>query len=453
MGSYWGRKTTTLSSYMLAGRNVGLALGAATAVATWITSNTTMLAPQFALQMGVWGMLAYSTAAIGLFLFAPMAGRIRKLMPNGFTSAEFVRLRYGRVAWLVFLAISLFYALTWMISMGIAGGLLLESLSGVPYQWGMTIVLFVCTLYTILGGLKAVIGTDFVQSLIILIGIVIVAFAVLDRVSLQEVYTHVRLERPALLEMFLPVAMMAVFNNLLFGLGEIFHSNVWWSRAFAFREGIGTKAYLLAGCIWLPIPIAAGFIALAASALGINVPQVNMVGPIVAGKLLGTLGAVLVFVVVFSSIASSIDSLLAATSDLVTKDIIGGIVWPGATEHQLRRITSWMVLALGGITWLVCRLENADLATVLFRAGPLVGSVIWPIIAGLYWKRTNRVGVILAMLTGSTLGLVAYYTIGWYTAALVGTCISMVITILFTVIAPQDFSWSRLKGEKLEGIA
>jgi urea-proton symporter len=80
---------------MLAGRNVGLALGTATAVATWVTSNTTMLAPQFALQMGIWGMLAYSTASIGLFLFAPMARRIRELMPEGYTSAEFVRLRYG----------------------------------------------------------------------------------------------------------------------------------------------------------------------------------------------------------------------------------------------------------------------------------------------------------------------------------------------------------------------
>jgi Na+/proline symporter len=93
LGYYWGRKADSLSGFMLAGRNVGLALGAATAVATWVTSNTTMLAPQFALQMGIWGMLAYSTASIGLFLFAPMAQRIKALMPRGYTSAEFVRLR------------------------------------------------------------------------------------------------------------------------------------------------------------------------------------------------------------------------------------------------------------------------------------------------------------------------------------------------------------------------
>ena len=96
LGYWWGRKNKTFEDHAVAGRQVGLALGAATATATWITSNTTMLAPQFALQLGIWGMLAYSTASIGLFLFAPMAGRIRQLMPRGFTSGDFFRLRYGK---------------------------------------------------------------------------------------------------------------------------------------------------------------------------------------------------------------------------------------------------------------------------------------------------------------------------------------------------------------------
>ena len=90
LGIYWGRKAKNMEGFMLAGRNVGLAFGAATAMATWVTSNTTMLAPQFALELGIWGMLAYSTASFGLFLFAPLAKRIRQLMPTGFTSGDFI---------------------------------------------------------------------------------------------------------------------------------------------------------------------------------------------------------------------------------------------------------------------------------------------------------------------------------------------------------------------------
>ena len=72
LGWLWGRRANSFDDRMLAGRNVGLALGMATAMATWITSNTTMAAPQLADQLGVWGMVGYSLGAVGLILFAPM---------------------------------------------------------------------------------------------------------------------------------------------------------------------------------------------------------------------------------------------------------------------------------------------------------------------------------------------------------------------------------------------
>ena len=242
LGVWWGRKADSYEGYAVAGRNVGLAMGTATAVATWITSNTTMLAPQFALQLGVWGMLAYSTASFGLFAFAPMARRIRHLMPKGFTAVEFVRRRYGLAGYIPFLLISIFYALTWLISMAMAGGKLLHVLAAIPYPIGMSVVLGVCVLYTLFGGMYAVIGTDFIQSIIILIAIVIVAIAVLNQVSIDEIHTELVNERPMLLSVLFPAALMALFNNMLFAFGEIFHSNVWWSRAFAMRESVGGKA-------------------------------------------------------------------------------------------------------------------------------------------------------------------------------------------------------------------
>src|SRR3546814_16314689 len=90
-----------------------------------------------------------------------------------------------------------------------------------------------------------------------------------------------------LLNALLPAALMAGFNNLLFGLGEVFHSNVWWSRAFAMRDKVGKKAYILAGFSWLPIPVAAGFIALASTSLDINVTRSGMLGPLVSASVLG----------------------------------------------------------------------------------------------------------------------------------------------------------------------
>ena len=334
LGAWLGRRSEGLDGYMLAGRKVGLALGTATAMATWVTSNTTMAAPQLALQMGVWGMLGYSLGAVGLILFAPLAKRIHELMPAGYTSGDFVRLRYGKRAWRIFLAISLFYGLGWLVSMGMAGGVLVNALTGIDYRIGMSVILAVCVLYTVLGGLRAVIGTDFIQTMIILVGVVLLAWLAIENVGFEPMYDALSEERPELLNLLMPAAIMFLFNNLLFGVGEIFHSNVWWSRAFAFRKGVGFKAYLIAGIFWMPIPVVAGFVALTVPALELNVPAADMVGPLVAAELLGVSGAVLVFIVVFAALASSLDSLLAATSDLILTDIYKGHLRPGASEAE-----------------------------------------------------------------------------------------------------------------------
>jgi urea-proton symporter len=451
LGLYWGRKARDLEGFMLAGRNVGLALGAATAMATWVTSNTIMLAPQFAVQMGIWGMLAYSTASFGLLLFAPMALRIRKLMPKGYTSGDFIRLRYGRAAWVVFLLISLFYSMAWLVSMGMAGGIVLKALAGIPYAYGMSAILLVCVIYTLFGGLYAVIGTDFFQSVIILIGVVTVGAVVLSRIDVTQVYHDVAAQQPTLLAVFMPVALLSLFNNMFFGFGEIFHNNVWWSRAFAMRDGVSYKAFLLSGLLWFPIPVAAGFLGLCAGTLGINVTDPDMVGPLVAGSVLGPIGAMVVFVVIFCSLASSIDSLLAATSDLLAEDVYRKMIAPSASEARVRKLSSWIIIGLGLLTWALCMPRLNYLLQVLFFAGPLVGSAIWPVAAGLYWKKANPTGALWAMILGSAVGLVAYFQIGWFTAALIGAAVSAVVVCLTTWLAPREFDWSRLNEVTPEG--
>jgi len=442
---YWlGRNNKSLSDFMLAGRNVGLALATATAMATWVTSNTTMTAPQLTYQLGVWGMVGYSLGAVGLLLFAPLATRIKALLPQGYTSGDFIRLRFGTLAWRVFLVISFCYAFGWLVSLGMAGGILVNALSGIDYRIGMSVILLVCVGYTLLGGLRAVIATDFIQTLIIVIGVVVVAWLVIDNIGIGELHGAVQERRPMLLNLLFPASIMFLFNNLLFGVGEIFHSNVWWSRAFAFGEGVGGRAYLIAGCLWLPIPIVAGFIALAAPALGLTVPATDMVGPLVAGEVMGSAGGVLVFIVIFSALASSLDSLLAATADLITQDVYRGHINPAASDERCHRVGKRVIVGLGLFTWLLCYPRLTTLASLLYFTGAFVASAIWPIVFGLYFRRTSPVGATLAMVAGSSLGLVAYFTIGFYVAALVSCAVSLAVIALCSALWPSDFGFASL---------
>ena len=444
-GWWLGRRNRTIDDFMLAGRNVGLALASATAMATWVTSNTTLVAPQLTYQFGIWGMVGYSMAALGLILFAPMAKRIKSLMPQGFTCGDFIRVRYGRGAWYIFLVVSFCYAMGWLISLGMGGGILLNSLSGLDYHVGMTVILAICVGYTLLGGLRAVIATDFIQTVIILFGVLFIGYVCWRDVGLTTIYETVSEEQPQLLNLLFPAAIMFLFNNIFFGIGEIFHSNVWWSRAFAFREGIGKRAYLISGLLWLPIPIVTGFIALAAPALGIFPPSPDMVGPMVAAKLLGSIGAVFVFIVVFSALASSLDSLLAATSDLLTEDVYRGLLKPGATNEHLFKVSKWIILGLGVITWILCLPRVTTLGALLNFTGAFVASTIWPIVFGLYRPRLGGLYAGLAMAIGTVSGLVAYTQIGFYVAALTSCLVSLAICLVGLALYNEEFNWERLQ--------
>ncbi|MCG8451534.1 MAG: urea transporter, partial [Pirellulales bacterium] len=198
------------------------------------------------------------------------------------------------------------------------------------------------------------------------------------------------------------------------------------------------------GLFWAPIPVVAGSIALLAPALGMNVPAVDMVGPLVAAKVMGATGAVFIFVVVFSSLASSLDSLLAATSDLLVEDIYRKLFNPEATETQLRKASTVLIFVLTVVAWLVCLPKVTHLAGMIAFTGAFVGSTIWPIAAGLYWRKTNPAGAAWGMFLGSVIGLTAYFQIGWYVAALVGAAVSMVVVVLSTWLAPHEFEWSTL---------
>ncbi|PHI37249.1 urea transporter [Pseudoalteromonas sp. GCY] len=443
-GWWIGRRVQSHNEFALAGRNVGLAFACATAMATWVTSNTTLVAPQLTYQFGIWGMIGYACAAFGLLLFAPLSQRIKTLLPHGYTSGDFMRLRFGRFSWWVFLLISFVYAMSWLVSLGMAGGILLHTLSGLDYHLGMSIILLMCVVYTLFGGLKAVIATDFLQAIIILAGVVGIAIVVAMNVGLESIHQKLSSDHPKLLDLLFPAAVMFLFNNIFFGLGEIFHSNVWWSRAFAFKGGVGKKAYFIAGLLWLPIPIVTGFIALAAPSLGLYPASADMVGPLVASQVLGYTGSIILFIVVFSALASSLDSLLAATSDLINQDIYLQYIKPKASDSERLKSAKWIIVILGVVTWLLCLPKIATLGALLNFAGAFVASTIWPIVFGLYFARMTGNSAGWAMLLGTLSGLIGYFYIGFYVAALVSCAVSLLICVIAWRFSQQSFHWQAL---------
>lgn len=445
-GFFIGKRIKKSSNdFLYAGRNVGLALSTATLIAAWVTGNTTMSAPEQGYTIGILACFGYATAGLSLCIFAPLALRIKKIMPHGCTSGDFVRCRYGKAVWIVFLLISAWYFVGFLMTQAMAGGILLQSLSGLEYHIGMLLIMVVCTVYTLKGGLKAILSTDFIMAMLILIMLLVTAVLAFFKFSPAQVYDGVMAGKPELMNVLSGVGIMYLGSNFLFATGEIFHSNIWWQRIYAAKEKVTFRSFMLSGLIWTTVPIIAGSLAFVAVAEGYVVPQVNMVFPIVVSKLLGPAGAVLVLIIIYSALASTVSSVLTASSNLLVQDIYKRAFKPDATDEQIVKYVRYTIVGMAVITVILVWNQPASMYQVLYLTGSAVAATIWPIAFGIYNSKVNRTAVLVAMLCSVGFGLVAYFTISSYAAPVVSALIGLVVISVGTKFSPDNsFSFDQL---------
>ena len=445
-GFFIGKRIKKNSNeYLYAGRNVGLALSTATLIAAWVTGNTTMSAPEQGYTIGILACFGYATAGLSLCIFAPLALRIKKIMPHGCTSGDFVRCRYGKAVWVVFLLISAWYFVGFLMTQAMAGGILLQSLSGLEYHIGMVLIMVVCTIYTLKGGLKAILSTDFVMAMLILVMLLVTAVLAFFKFSPAQVYDGVMASKPELMNVLSGVGIMYLGSNFLFATGEIFHSNIWWQRIYAAKEKVAFRSFILSGLIWTTVPIIAGSLAFVAVAEGYVVPQVNMVFPIVVSKLLGPVGAVLVLIIIYSALASTVSSVLTASSNLLVQDIYKRAFKPNATDEQIVKYVRYTIVGMAAVTVVLVWNQPASMYQVLYLTGSAVAATIWPIAFGIYNSHVNKKAVLVAMLCSVGLGLVAYFTISSYAAPVVSALVGLVIITVGTKLSPDNsFSFDQL---------
>ncbi len=441
------------SDFLYAGRNVGLAFSTATLIAAWVTGNTTMAAPEQAYNVGLIACFGYASAGLPLIVFAPLALRIKKLMPNGCTSGDFIRIRFGKAVWGLYLLLSAWYFIGCLITQAMAGGILLQALSGTPYLLGMLVVMVVCTIYTLMGGLKAVMATDYLLSMLILAVLFLAAIMAYSTFGAGAVYDGVMMAMPERMNLISGAGLMYLGSNFLFAAGEIFHSNQWWQRVYASKDTVAAKSFILSGLIWMTVPVVAGSLAFVAIANGYVVPQVNMVFPIVVSQLLGKGGSILVLVIIYAALASTVSSILTTSSNLIVQDIYKQLINPNVTDDQIVKYNRYVIVGLSLFAILLSWKQLASMYQILLFCGPAVACMVWPITYGLYNKKTNTKIVFASMLSGFVVGLIAYFLISSYAGPIVSAIVSGLILAVGTKMHPNtEFKWKSLNESMQKAI-
>src|SRR5947199_986007 len=183
IGFYFSLKERTSADYFLAGRNVGwFAIGASLFVSNISTEHFIGLAGSGAssgLAVGHFEWLACLIVLLLGWVFVPFY-----LRSNVFTMPEFLERRFSRSCSVYLAGISILAYIFTKISVHLyAAAVVLERVVGWNPLTAALILVVMTGIYTIAGGLAAVIYTDLVQTIILIIGAVILTIMGLHQVG------------------------------------------------------------------------------------------------------------------------------------------------------------------------------------------------------------------------------------------------------------------------------
>lgn len=409
-------KHKSADDYFLAGRSMLWPLIGISLFASNISSTTLIGLAGDAYHTGI-SVFNYEWMASIVLVFFAIFILPFLLRTQVFTLPEFLERRYdGRVR-------SYFSALTLFLNIVVdtagslfAGGLLLKLVfPEIEISTTITILAIVAGLYTITGGLAAVIYTDAIQTALLLIGAVVITFVAFDRVGGWSGMTAGI--DPSQLSLIRPMDDPGVpWLGLITGI-PLLGFYFWCANQFMVQRVLSAKSVnhgrwgvLLAALLKLPVLFLMVLPGIIAIKLYPDLARPDLVYPTLMFDLLptGLLGLVLAGFI--AALMSQIDSTLNAASTLVTMDFVRKYK-PGLNSRSLMVVGRWVtgIFMILAVLW-APQIENFDslfkyLQTVLSYTVPPVVTIY---LLGAFWKGANATGAWASVLTGTGAGAVLF---------------------------------------------
>jgi SSS family transporter len=414
IGLWAAQRVHTSKDYVVAGRSLPLYMNTATVFATWFGAETVLsVSVEFA-KSGLGGIIAdpfgSSMCLVIVALFFARAFYRMDLLTIG----DFYRKRYGRAMELgtsVVIAISY---LGWTAAQMTALGLAFSTLTGgaISLNAGIILGAGVVLGYTIWGGMWSVAMTDLFQSVMIIVGVVIIAWVVGDMAGGPAKVIAAAAEAGRF--EFWPKAgtkeWLAFINAFLtLAIGSIPQQDIFQRVTSAKNEQTAVRGTLLGGLVYFSFAFVPIYIVYAG--LLIDPSLGNLLGAEDAREMQQILPnfilshtpmwlQVLFFGALLSAILSTASGAIIAPTSLCTENIIKPL-YPHMSDRQFL-LTLRLVLVSFTLAALLFALNSKKTMYDMIQSAYSVTlvSAFVPLAAGVFWKRANNTGAVLSALFG-----------------------------------------------------
>lgn len=469
LGLRFARRHETAEEYFLAGRKirwpfVGLSLYASNQSTGSLVG---MAGAGYATGLAVYNYEWFAVVVLIIFAIFFLPFYLRSKI---YTLPEFLERRFDERSRYYHAVVTISGNLLIDTAGSLYAGALVISLvfTDIPLWQSITALAVFTGIYTVLGGLSAVVYTDSIQSILLAIGaitIAVLAFVEVgswDAVVAAASAEHFKLIRPAN-DAYMP------WPGLILGV-PLLGFYYWTANQYIVQRALGARTVrdgqwgaLFAGLLKVPVLFMMVMPGLFGLALFPGLDSPNQIFPVLMFSLLpvGVLGIVLAGFI--AALMSSVDSALNSASTLATMDFYNKARPHSTPEHLMwvgRGFTIAFVVVAALVAPQIDRFRDLFdyLQQVLAYISP---PVVAAFLLGMFWKKATPAGAFAGLVAGGAVGLVIFILKNFlfvaeleplhflYVAFLLFAASSIVIVGVSSITAPSlpsqvaGFTWSR----------
>ncbi|MEE0420951.1 MAG: sodium/proline symporter PutP [Lachnospiraceae bacterium] len=479
VGAFYMKRNKNADDFFLGGRGLSGWVAALSAQASDMSGWLLMGLPGAVYALGT----GQAWIAIGLFIgtvlnWICISSRLRRYTiraNNSVTFPEYLENRFHdkkKVLLLISSIVIVIFFLVYTASALAAGGKLFASVFGMDYTVALTIGAAVILAYTFMGGFMAVCTTDFIQGMLMLVGLLvvpIVAYFVMgpSNLSANLAASDVAGGVDSYLNLFhnggKPYSAVDIISQIGWGLGYCGMPHIL-TRFMAVKSEKELKKSRVIAIIWVAISLGMAvvigvvgraylFPAILGSEGAVSTENVfiEMITKLFTSDIALPFVGGIFLCGILAAIMSTADSQLLITASSASKDIYQGVINPKANDKKVLMISRGTVIVVAVVAYLIALDPNSSIMGLVSNAWAGLGAAFGPtIVLSLFWKRTNLAGAVAGIVSGGATVILWDYiplaggqTLGAATglySLVVGFAISLLLIVVFSLMtkAPDE---------------
>lgn len=453
MGIYSMKHTKTVGAFLLGDRGLGPWLSAFAYGTTFFSAVIFIgYAGKNGWNLGISSVwIGIGNAVIGCLLSWLVLADKTRVMTHKMgsrTMPEFFSSRYDDNGMKVFCAIIIFVFLTpyaASVYMGLSY-LFAAAFPAVDYIWWMMIMAVLTAVYLTLGGYIATVLTDFVQGIIMIVGIVLVVYFVVTNDVVGGVMNGFRqlsettevgsdLVAPFGGKNWFNLLSLIVLTSVgTWGLPQMVH------KFYTIKDGKSVKqAAIISTLFALLIGGSAYFIgSFGRLFLNNQIPEggFDAIMPAMLNSALPSVMMGVLIVLILSASMSTLSSVVMTSSSAIAIDLVKGRYAPNLSEKDTVGLMRILCVVFVALSFSIAAFKPKEIITLMsFSWGTLAGTFLGPYFWGLYSKKITKIGAWSGMICGFLTSIVPAIVSGFNQAyAPTFGMLAMIVSIIITPI-------------------